>query len=189
MAASLKIKVRRSMLSVVIAMLGCHVVLLPFVFAGSTTRNAQNAALHRKADAAVVAAAPKKVAGDEAQKTKNVDEDESGVNTENKTEAVDKEETMSEKLLNIASNGLVIVISTIFVFAATYYVFFTKQAEESYYYGAIKDRTQRFGGEEQGVDFREFSPDMTRQLQEKQAAEKAKEQQTAETTNVPKPLI
>uniref|UniRef100_A0A7S2MQN5 Uncharacterized protein n=1 Tax=Alexandrium andersonii TaxID=327968 RepID=A0A7S2MQN5_9DINO len=146
----------------------------------------------KKAPAAAKEEDPKEPSKEEvAAKTRGVfmslDAEEFGLDSEEEAKIPEpKEETIVDKVGDgAASLGAVAIFTAIF-FGITFYVYFTKQAEESFYYSGMRDRTSRFGPEEAGVDFREFDSTATKGTKDLQAAKEAQSVPN-ENFEMPKP--
>mmetsp|Transcript_16756 Transcript_16756/g.46098 ORF Transcript_16756/g.46098 Transcript_16756/m.46098 type:complete len:200 (-) Transcript_16756:76-675(-) len=148
-----------SLLSLLICLI-CGASVLAFV-ANGAVRRARRPGAWRRAEAQAPAPAPE-TAQEEAARTRGVfmslDTEEFGLDSEEQAKIPEKpkEETFLDKAGDgAASLGAVAVFTAVLV-AVTFYVFFTKQGEESFYYSGMRDRTERFGPEDVGLDFREF---------------------------------
>ncbi|CAE8643103.1 unnamed protein product [Polarella glacialis] len=81
----------------------------------------------------------------------------------------EKDKDIVTKSADFAAGYYIIPIFTVVVIAATYFAFFTKAAEDSFYYSGMRDRAKQDGASDVGVDFRSFdngAVDAVKKLQE-----------------------
>jgi len=117
---------------------------------------------------------------EEALKTRglfmSLDSDEFGIDEEQLQKSKDKENEVKEpdtweKFGNSTAGLGALGVFTIVVGSLTYYTFFTKQAEDAFYYSAMKDRAGRYGDEDEGMDFRNLGSDVIADIKKGQAAQ------------------
>mmetsp|Transcript_74901 Transcript_74901/g.173637 ORF Transcript_74901/g.173637 Transcript_74901/m.173637 type:complete len:199 (-) Transcript_74901:67-663(-) len=167
--------------------LGCGASLLAFV------GPCRNPAVRRSvANSATPDAAPEPAKAPEgespeevAERTRGVfmslDTDEFGINDADQAKIPDKpkEKTIIDKAGDSAASLGAVAVFTVVIIGVTFYVFFTKQAEESFYFSGVRDRVGRYSAEEVGVDFRGFTSDQiesARALKQAIEAEMGKEE-------------
>eukprot|EP00446_Apocalathium_sp_SHHI-4_P042939 CAMPEP_0177330658 /NCGR_PEP_ID=MMETSP0368-20130122/20641_1 /TAXON_ID=447022 ORGANISM="Scrippsiella hangoei-like, Strain SHHI-4" /NCGR_SAMPLE_ID=MMETSP0368 /ASSEMBLY_ACC=CAM_ASM_000363 /LENGTH=194 /DNA_ID=CAMNT_0018791001 /DNA_START=51 /DNA_END=633 /DNA_ORIENTATION=- len=141
----------------------------------------------------------KKAAREEAAKTRGVfmslDTEEFAVDQEkmDREAALEKpiEPDIIEQAGNQASSFAVLPIALLVFGLVTYNTFFTKEAEDRYYYSAQRERLANRKTEEAGLDFRDFDSSLVQDLQEKRAKEADAEKAAAAAagTTAPAPLI
>mmetsp|Transcript_56815 Transcript_56815/g.176730 ORF Transcript_56815/g.176730 Transcript_56815/m.176730 type:complete len:202 (+) Transcript_56815:54-659(+) len=115
---------------------------------------------------AAPAKGPKEDEEEVAARTRGVfmslDTEEFGLDSEEEAKIPEpQEETVIDKLGDGAASLGAVAVFTAILLGVTFFVFFTKQAEENFYYSGMRDRTSRFGPEEVGMDFREFDSTAT----------------------------
>mmetsp|Transcript_97018 Transcript_97018/g.313284 ORF Transcript_97018/g.313284 Transcript_97018/m.313284 type:complete len:201 (+) Transcript_97018:54-656(+) len=166
---------RGALLGALILCLGWGHLLLAFT--GAAQGGVRPTALElQRAGVSQRAAAPEGKAAsgeDEAARTRGIfmslDTEEFGLDSDEPAKIEEpKEETWFDKAGDGASSIAAVAIFTIVIVGVTFYTFFTRQAEDNFYYSGMRDRASRFGAEEVGVDFREFDNGTVRSLQKAQ---------------------
>eukprot|EP00931_Biecheleriopsis_adriatica_P007644 TRINITY_DN108909_c0_g1_i1.p2 TRINITY_DN108909_c0_g1~~TRINITY_DN108909_c0_g1_i1.p2 ORF type:complete len:224 (+),score=66.03 TRINITY_DN108909_c0_g1_i1:68-673(+) len=121
---------------------------------------------------------------EEAIKTRGIfmslDSDEFGIDSEElKMTDIPTEETEKDlgmKLGDFSTGRLVVPLFTIAVVAFTYFSFFTKDAEDKYYYSAMGERA-KLSMDEPGVDFRAFDVSTVNELKKEKDKQMAGQEQ------------
>lgn len=123
-----------------------------------------------------VSRAAEKMDEDEAKKTRGIfmslDTEEFGVDQDSMSTTPEepREETILDQAGDNAAGFGAVLLFTIFTGAISYYTFFTKEAEDAFYYSGMRDRTNRFGdGDSTGMDFRDFDSSTVKTTKELQA--------------------
>ncbi|CAJ1410627.1 unnamed protein product [Effrenium voratum] len=143
------------------------------------------------------AATPAKADGpsEEAIKTRSIfmslDSDEFGIDMDQvKKSGIPTEETEPGAFRQVGdfiSGPFILPFVTILVAYLGYYCFFTKEAENAFYYSAVNEKAMLSSGEEDsGFDFRALNPDMVSEIRQAIEAQQ-KEEALGQSPEAPAP--
>mmetsp|Transcript_5191 Transcript_5191/g.14063 ORF Transcript_5191/g.14063 Transcript_5191/m.14063 type:complete len:173 (-) Transcript_5191:59-577(-) len=152
---------RATLLSVAVLCLGCLFVAPSFV---GGLRPASRCRVSRAAA----------MDEDEAKKTRGIfmslDTEEFGIDEKAMSAPTEpREETVLDKAGDSAAGFGAVFLFTAALAGISYYVFFTKAAEDAFYYSGMRDRSARDQEMTGNMDFRDFDSNMTSELRSQQA--------------------